>query len=202
MPLALAVMIVVPAATPVARPVGSMLATLELLLVHWKLVATTLLLMSYAVAVNCCVPPTAIVALVGEMVMLLTTGVTVRAAVLLGMFPALEVAMIWVVPGDTPVATPDALMLAMLVALLVQVKVAPVMTLPPVSLATAVKACWPRMLTELISGVTVTLAGVVVPDPPQPGKISANKKAIRDAARGQRNERMIIGVPTLDFDPL
>ena len=80
-------------------------------------------------------------ALVGEIVMVLTTGVTVRAAVLLRMFPALEVASICVVPGETPVATPDALMLAMFVALLVQVNVAPPMTFPPESLATAVKAC-------------------------------------------------------------
>ena len=135
---------------------------------------------------NCWVPPTPIVALVGEMVMVLMTGVTVRVAVLLLMFPALEVARIVVFPGDTPVATPDALMLATSGALLAHVKVAPPMTFPPVSFATAVKACWPRMLTELVRGVMVTLAGTGVLDPPQPERTSVNKQAKRDTAKCRR----------------
>lgn len=134
--------------------------------------------------------------------MLLIVGVTISVAELLLIWPTLELAMIVVFPGETPVATPDALMLAMVDALLVQVKVAPVITFPPESSATAVKACWPRMLIEAVEGVMVTVVGTVVPDPPQPGKTSAKKQARRDAAKGQRNERMIIGIPTLDFDPL
>ncbi len=90
---------------------------------------------SFAVAVNCRVAPTLMLAVIGKMETEATTGVTVRVTGEL-VTPSL-VAVIWVVPTLRPVATPELSTLATLVALLFQVKVIPVTLFPLESRADA-----------------------------------------------------------------
>jgi hypothetical protein len=141
-PPALAVMSAVPEVTPVTNPVVLMLATFEALFCQVNVVVTVTPEMSTAVAVNCCCPPTAMEAVVGEMLIEAITGVTVSVDGVLTILELVaEVAMICAVPGVTPVATPEGLMVAMFGELLVQMKVAPVMAFPAEFVATAVKFC-------------------------------------------------------------
>src|SRR5215216_1735774 len=63
-----AVIVVIPGATAVATPLALIVATPVLLLVHVKVVLTTLLDASRAVAVNDCVLPTVMFALSGATV--------------------------------------------------------------------------------------------------------------------------------------
>lgn len=73
MPPAVAAILVVPAATPVASPVVLIVAVAALLLDHVKLALFTALpLESFAVAVNCAVPATVTEGDVGETVTLAT----------------------------------------------------------------------------------------------------------------------------------
>jgi hypothetical protein len=73
MPPAVAAILVVPAATPVASPVLLIVAVAVLLLDHVKLALFTALpLESFAVAVNCAVPATVTEGDVGETVTLAT----------------------------------------------------------------------------------------------------------------------------------
>ncbi len=108
-----AVMVVVPDATPVARPLAAMVAVAGLLLdqVTVEVQFDVVLLERVQVAVYCCVPvPAAMDAAAGEIAMLLTVGpVTVRA-LLPWTLP--EVAEIVEVPAATPVASPALLMVA------------------------------------------------------------------------------------------
>ncbi len=105
-----AVMVVAPVATPVARPWEP--EALETVAVPvsdddhvTESVTVAVLRLEYVpMAVNCCVPPTAMEAVVGETVMLTNTaGVTVSTAVP-EMSP--EVAVMVVAPVATPVARP------------------------------------------------------------------------------------------------
>jgi H+/gluconate symporter-like permease len=102
---------------------------------------STLPLASFVTAVKAGVDePSTTDCVVGEIVTL-ATGIaeTVRVAALL-VFPSLE-AVIDVVPGDCPVATPVlALIVATLVLLDAKVTTRPVSTLPLASFVTAVKA--------------------------------------------------------------
>ncbi len=77
-----AVICVEPARRAVARPLLSMVATLVLALFHVKVTPLMVLPpLSFAVAVNCCVAPTAMEGEDGETVMDATTGaVTVRVS--------------------------------------------------------------------------------------------------------------------------
>lgn len=117
---------------PLASPVGSMVAIPALLENQEKTTPlTALLLASKAVAVNCWVPPTEIVAEAGAIVMLATVAVTVSVTGALVTVTVLELeldpekvvvlAVICVVPMLCPVATPASLMRAIFGALLVQV---------------------------------------------------------------------------------
>lgn len=111
-PLKVAVMVAVPAATPVAKPEELMVATAVLLEVQVAEVVTVAVLLSeyVAVAVNCCVPRLLIVGLLGAMVNELTTLLLTVSVVLC--FIPLSVAVIVVVPSATAVARPEALMVA------------------------------------------------------------------------------------------
>src|SRR5262245_7202216 len=69
MPLAVALMVASPCATPDARPVALTVAIDGSLVDHVNVAPVTgLLFASNALAVNCCVPPTAIVGLTGATV--------------------------------------------------------------------------------------------------------------------------------------
>lgn len=107
-----AVTLVVPAATPVARPPELMVAT-ELLAVAQVTAAVTLaveLSLYVAVAVNCWVWPAEMFAVAGEIAIAVSVfAVTVSAAVALTL-P--NEAVIVAEPAAMPVATPAALMVA------------------------------------------------------------------------------------------
>jgi hypothetical protein len=131
------------------------------------------------------VPPTGILALIGDSVTDATGAVellTLRVAGVL-VTPEAE-AVICAVPSVCPVAMPELSMLAMSAELLVQVKVRPLMAFPLESLAVAVNVCWPPMPTEASPGVTEMVAMVWVDEepPPQPGS--------RPSASSKQNKKM------------
>jgi hypothetical protein len=171
------VICVVPADTPVAKPVDElMVATPVALLAQVKVTPPMVLpLLSFAVAVNCSVAPAAMDGEDGVTAMLATTGVTVSVSGAL--VTPCAAAVICVVPADTPVARPvDELMVATPVALLAQVKVTPLMVLPLLSFAVAVNCSDAPVAMDGEAEVTAMLAstgllgGVVDPEepPPQP----------------------------------
>lgn len=181
-PPAVAMMVTVPCATPVAKPLLLMVAT-EALLQNQAMLApgTGLPLPSCAVAVNCCVPFTAMVADRGETTTLATAGVTVSVAGLLATPEA--VAVICVLPGDSALATPSLLMVATVGALLAQRKVT-VTWLPPLSTAVAVKVALPPATAEAEEGLTVTEAGMVVVEVPCPPHPASNRIRSQQAHSG------------------
>ena len=126
LPSTVAVIVVEPASTPVAKPDELMVATEVLLLVQAKVLPDIIVLSEVkAVALNWWVPPSSIDTDDGLTVTRSTTGggsVTVSVAV-----PDLPstVAVIVVEPASTPVAKPDELMVATEGLLLVQVNVLP-----------------------------------------------------------------------------
>jgi hypothetical protein len=152
-------------------------------------------LASKAVALNCCVPFTAIVAVRGEMFTVTMVGVTVSVAG--GLVTPEAVAVICVVPALSPVVKPVSLLtLATVGALLDHVKVAVATVFPLESRAVAAKVCCPLILMELVNGATVTVAIVeVVVDelPPQPNRsmTAANSKQCSTTRR--RNVREGLG---------
>jgi len=142
-----AVIVVVPAASPVASPALVMVATLVLLEVQ-----VTAVVMSFVVksakspfAANCWVSFTLITGgslagLVGVMVMALSAGGSTVRLTLAETPPWLAVML--AEPGETPTATPEALTVAM--AVLEEAHVAVVVTSrvpPPVSVPVAVNCC-------------------------------------------------------------
>lgn len=181
-PPAVAMMVTVPCATPVAKPLLLMVAT-EALLQNQAMLApgTGLPLLSCAVAVNCCVPFTAMVADRGETTTLATAGVTVSVAGLLATPEA--VAVICVLPGDSALATPSLLIVATVGALLAQRK-ATVTWLPPLSTAVAVKVALPPATAEAEEGLTVTEAGMVVVEVPCPPHPASNRIRSQQAHSG------------------
>jgi len=111
-PLKVAVIVVVPVATPVASPLLLIVAAAVLLEIQVAEVVTvwTLLSEKVAVAVNCCVNPEVTVVLAGDIVIELTTLLlTVRVVVC---FMPLSVAVMVVLPRATAVAKPLASMVA------------------------------------------------------------------------------------------
>ena len=129
----------VPGANPVTSPVLLILATELLLFCQLNVAFTVLPLTSIAVAVNCCVPPTLMVAEMGKRVTDAITGVTFRVTAMLVIVPVF--AVICVLPGARPVATPVPAIEAMVESLLAQVKVCPKTIFPLESSAVAVNAC-------------------------------------------------------------
>ena len=126
LPSTVAVIVVDPASTPVAKPDELMVATEVLLLVQAKVLPDIIVLFEVkAVALNWWVRPSSIDTDGGLTVTRSTTGggsVTVSVAV--PDFPS-TVAVIVVEPASTPVAKPDELMVATEGLLLVQVNVLP-----------------------------------------------------------------------------
>ncbi|MGB8522782.1 MAG: hypothetical protein WCD43_07435 [Candidatus Acidiferrales bacterium] len=105
-------------------------------------------------------------------------GVTVRVAGPL--VTPLATAVIWVVPGNKPKATPLlALTGATLGALLAHAKMTPVMTLPCWSLAVAVNEAVQPTLIDDSADVTVMVVTVGVLEPPQ----STRKTQSRSTAK-------------------
>jgi hypothetical protein len=113
------VMVAVPTDTPVTRPVELTVATAVLLLLQvtfWFVV-----LAGAIVAVNCCVPPIKIEAVVGDTLTPVTSiGLTVITLVAV-LAPSAEVTVMVAVPTDTPVTSPVALTVATAVLELLQV---------------------------------------------------------------------------------
>jgi hypothetical protein len=156
-PSLVAVMVTVPAATAVAKPVELFtVATLAVLVDQVTVRPVRMLpLESFGVAVNCCVAPTAIEAVAGATATV-ATGTNVTVSVAVPVFPSLVAVMV-AVPTATAVATPVALFtVAMLTLLVDQVTVRPVSMLPLESFGVAVNCCVPPMAIEAVAGATVT----------------------------------------------
>jgi hypothetical protein len=178
---ALATMVTVPGETPVTRPLLSMVATPAKLLNHEMAIpGTGLPEESKAVAVNCCVLFTATELDIGEIVTVATFVVTVNVTALLVTLP--PVAVICVVPPDTPVATPFASTVATLVALLAHATV-PDNALLFASTGAAKNVCDCPTAIVAVAGVTVIFVMVVEVDEddeplPQPANPKLKKTAI------------------------
>src|SRR5690348_16137343 len=132
-----AVIVAVPAAFPLTRPLPLTVAAAVLLLAHVTVRPVSVFpAASLVTGVNCCVPPTTRLADAGLTVTDATgTFVTVTAAV-----PLIVslVAVIVAVPAATPVASPVPLTVAAAVLLLAHATVRPVSVFPAASLVTAV----------------------------------------------------------------
>jgi hypothetical protein len=170
-PFAEAVIWDVPALTPVARPLLLTVATLVALLAHVNVTPLMVLpLLSFAVALNCWVPPTATEGDAGDTVMVATAG-EVTVSVSAELVTPLAEAVIWDVPALTPVARPLLLTVATLGAPLAQVNVTPLMTLPLLSFAVALNCCVLPTATEGDDGATAMVATECVlelfEEPPQ-----------------------------------
>jgi hypothetical protein len=180
-PLKVAVIVVVPVEMPVATPAALMVAAAVLLDVHVaELVTMAVVLSEYvAVAVNCCVEPESTVALVGAIVMELTTLLlTVR--VVLWVMP-LSVAVIVVLPSATAVARPEAAIVA--IAGLEEVQVAVVVmsrVVPSPKTPLAENCCVAAGLIEAFKGLIVNEATSLglIKKPPQPTRITSRQKAV------------------------
>src|SRR5207302_1397115 len=155
LPSLVAVIVAVPAALAVARPLALTLATPELLLAHVTTRPDRMLpVASLSVAVNCTVWPTCTAADDGVTVTEATGAVvTVTAAVAL--FPSL-VAVIVADPAVTPLTRPVLLTVAALELLLDQLTVLPVSTLPAESQVVAVSCTVCPGCTLADAGLTLT----------------------------------------------
>jgi hypothetical protein len=146
-------MVALPAAMPVTKPLELTVATLVLLLLHVTVLFVALV--GATVAVNCCVPPTAIDALVGDIVTPVTATVdevTVTAQVAV-LEPSWVVTVIVAVPAALPVTKPDVLTVAIAVLLLVQVTV---LFVAFAGATVAVSCVVPFTATETDVGLIVT----------------------------------------------
>jgi hypothetical protein len=186
MPPAAAVICVLPALTPVARPLLLIVATPVALLAQVKVNPIIVFPpLSLAVAVNCCVAFAAIDGEVGATVIVATTGaVTVRVSLPLVTPPV--AAVICVVPALTPAAKPLLLIVATPVTLLAQVKVTPLITCPLLSSAIAVNCCVPKTPMDGVAGVTVMVATVAGGfDPPPPPQLERRPLVTMDNPRSR-----------------
>lgn len=166
-PSDVAVMVVLPTATPVTTPPDETVAT-EALLVDQVMAApvTTTPFASRAVATSVVVAPTFRVTVVGATVTEFTGPGGAAATVIVAepVFP-FDVAVIVAVPTDTPVTTPPDETVALEELLVVQVMDAPGTTAPSASRAIAESVVVAPTLTVAVAGVTVTVAtgfGVMV----------------------------------------
>src|SRR5439155_1385158 len=155
-----AVMVVVPAATPVTRPAPETVARAELPVLHETTrPVRTLPLASRVTAESCAVAPTMTLDVAGETVTDATgTGagaVTVMDAV--PVRPSLE-AVIVAVPAATPVTSPELETAAMLAFALDQVTTRPLNTLPFASRVTAVSCALAPINMLEPDGETETVA--------------------------------------------
>lgn len=161
-----AVMVDVPAATPVTSPAALTVATPVLLDDQATLrPVRTFPLASRSVAVSCCPWPTVTVAVDGAIETLATGagGIAVVVRLELPLFPSL-VAVIVEVPAAMPVTRPDPFTVAALVLLDDQVMVRPDSTFPFASFETAVScvvapACTLAALGDTATDATATGGG-------------------------------------------
>jgi hypothetical protein len=155
-PSLVAVIVVVPAATPVTTPLADTVAAAVLLDVHTTTrFVTTVPLTSFTVATSVVVWPATTLAVAGATVTL-PTAVCVAVTVELPLLPSL-VAVIVAEPGATPVTTPVVETVAMAVLLDDHATARSVTTTPFASLTVAVRVVvWPTV-TVAVGGDTVTL---------------------------------------------
>jgi hypothetical protein len=155
-PSLVAVIVVVPAATPVTTPLADTVAAAVLLDVHTTTrFVTTVPLTSFTVATSVVVWPATTLAVAGATVTL-PTAVCVAVTVELPLLPSL-VAVIVAEPGATPVTTPVVETVAMAVLLDDHATARSVTTTPFASLTVAVSVVvWPTV-TVAVGGDTVTL---------------------------------------------
>jgi hypothetical protein len=190
-PSADAVTCAVPCAKPVASPVLALIETTFVALLAQVKDALVMVLpfRSFAVAENCCVPFTANNAGEGVTATLATeTTVTTSGALV----TPLALAVIWLVPGATPVASPEELLIVMtLVVSLAHVKVKPVMAFPLLSVAVVENCSVAFTATDTDEGVTAMDASVGVEleaaDLPQPAKMA-------QVARNQSSGSTVPGI--------
>ena len=195
-PLREAVIVAVPAATPVARPAAFTVAvaTLELVQVAVDVTFAVELSLYVAVAVNCCVAPAERLGAEGVRAMDVTVAaeaVTVRVAVAL--MPPTD-AVIVLVPAATPVARPAELTVAAAVSELFHVTDDVTLAVESsLKVAVAVKDCVVPSLMLAVAGERASDAMVFVPPvepvlerpgpvltlPPQPARASARERQKR-----------------------
>src|ERR687888_1744553 len=155
LPSLVAVIVAVPAATPVTSPLELTVAT-EMLLLDQVTVRPVRALPaeSFGVAASCVVPATVMLAVAGLTVTDATgTGVTVTVAVPL--LPSL-VAVIVAVPAPAPLTRPLPLTVATARLLLDQETVRPVSTLPAESFGVAMNCLVAPTVMLAVAGLTVT----------------------------------------------
>ena len=145
------VIVAVPTDTPVTRPVALTVATAVLLLL--QVTFWFVALAGVIVAVNCCVPPIKIEAVVGDTLTPVTSIGFTEITLVAVLEPSCVVTVMVAVPTDTPVTSPLALTVATAVFELLQV------TLWFVAFAGAIVAancCVPPIKIEAVVGLTVT----------------------------------------------
>ena len=158
-----AVIAVIPVFFAVASPDVLMVATDVLLLVQVKVLPGIFMLSaSKAEAENCCVSPSSIDTADGPTVTVATSGSGGGVGSVTVIFTALDMpstsAVIAVVPAFFAVASPDVLMVATDVLLLVQVKVLPGIFMLSASKAEAENCCVSPSSIDTADGPTVTVA--------------------------------------------
>jgi hypothetical protein len=182
-----AVIALVPAVRPVASPAAEILATAGV-----PEAQVAVLVMSFvdlseyvAVAVNCCVFPTAIEAVAGVTAMLTTVGAATVNVAGADVFPA-AVAVMFVLPVATAVAKPLAAMVATLVLDDAQVTEL-VRSFVELSeyIPVAVNCCVAPAAIDAEAGVTATLVRVTPLLPPHPTRNEkhSTKHAANSSAR-------------------
>ena len=177
----LAVIVAVPSATPVTKPDASTVATSASLDSHENSAPATICpFTSNASAVSCSVAPRTIVSTDGD-TSTEATGSGTRTTVTSAVPCALpELAVIVAIPSATAVTRPEAFTVATELALLVQVTMAPAMTLEFWSRTSALSCTVaPNAASSAMAGITDIVvgrggsgtgsgAGAVVLSPPQP----------------------------------
>src|SRR6267378_759825 len=154
-PSLVAVIVAVPAATPLTRPLPLTVATAVLLLAHVTTRPVSgLPLASFGVAVSCTLAPTGTLAVAG-LTATDATGTFVAVTVAVPLWPSL-VAVIVAVPAATPLTRPLPLTVATAVLLLAQVTTRPVSGLPLASLGVAVSCTLAPTSTLAVAGLTAT----------------------------------------------
>src|SRR6266513_2797104 len=156
-PPLVAVIVAVPAETPVTRPLPFTLAAPPLLLVQVIVRPLSgLPAESSAVALSCSVLPTATRPVAG-LTLTVATGTTTTVAAALPLLPPL-VAVIVAVPAEMPVTRPLPFTLAAPPLLLVHVMVRPLSGLPAESSAVALSCSVLPTATRPVAGLTLTVA--------------------------------------------
>src|SRR5689334_9130734 len=155
-PSLVAVMVTVPAATPVTSPL--LLTVAIVLSLDDQLIARPvngLPLASLGVAVSCTVPVIATFAELGDTVTE-ATGASVTLTVAVPLWPSLVAVIVTGPPAPTPVTSPLPFTVAIVLSLEDQTIVRPVNGLPFASLGVAVSCTvWPTV-RPAVAGVTVT----------------------------------------------